>query len=76
MYDDRSIAWMLSGGNRADTDHQHRDQLHRIALRESQGVSPARGLAIRPLLSRAMASVGLGAVAGASVDSRLDCCAA
>lgn len=76
MYDDRSISWMMAGGNRAETAHQRRDHQHLLALREANAASPSRRLAIRPLLDRAMASIGLGAILGAGTTDSLDCCAA
>lgn len=76
MYEDRSIAWMMSGGNRAETAHQRLDHLHLRALREANASAPGRGLAIRPFLTRAMASIGLAASSVTATPTNPDCCAA
>jgi len=73
VYEDRSIAWMMSGGNRFESAHQRLDRIHERVLHEA---TPAeRMLAIRPLLTRAMSAVGLGS-GSASTSTSLDCCVA
>lgn len=44
MINDNGIAWMISGGERAETRDDQRQLLHRIALAESR---PSRAGALR-----------------------------
>ena len=73
MYEDRSIAWMMSGGNRFESAQQRLERIHERVLHEA--VPAQRMPAIRPLLTRTMSAVGLGS-GSASPSTSLDCCAA
>jgi hypothetical protein len=73
VYEDRSIAWMMSGGNRFESSHQRLDRIHERVLHDSAPTQRVPGL--RPLLTRAMSAVGLGS-GSASTSTSLDCCVA
>jgi hypothetical protein len=74
MLNDNGIAWMIAGGQSAESREDQRQLLHRIALAESR---PSRGANLFQLRQRIAAAVGGGseALAGAGVLSA-DCCAA
>lgn len=71
---DRSIAWMMSGGNRFETAEERLDHLHARALRDARAkaTTPARTLtsfSLRTTAVAALAAVGIG-------SATPDCCVA
>jgi hypothetical protein len=74
MFEDRSIAWMMSGGNRFEDAHQRLDHVHVRAMRETS-TTPRRVFGIGPIVARAQAALGLGGGIGATAPD-LDCCVA
>jgi hypothetical protein len=76
--DDRSIAWMLSGGTRFETADERHARMHAStirAAREAAAATERRGPAAPGLLVRAKAALGL-AVAGLAPTTGPDCCVA
>ena len=70
MLNDNGIAWMISGGTRAETRDDHRQVLHRLALAES---TPSVG----DLLRRRIAVIVAGRLeAPARIALAPDCCPA
>ncbi len=79
MFEDRSIAWMMAGGNRAERASERFDRVHaqapREARRDDRRAAPVRG-AIEPVRLRAMAALGLASAGVDAPSTTLDCCAA
>ena len=70
MLNDNGIAWMISGGARAETRDDQRQMLHRLALAES---TPSLGDVLRRRVAGIMAG-RLGAPARIALAP--DCCPA
>lgn len=82
MYD-RSIAWMMSGGNRFDTLEERRNRAHARALREARAAAAERELSDRALSLRSLLSSARTALAdfgiaprGAASGATVECCVA
>lgn len=76
---DRSIAWMMAGGNRFETTEERLGRAHMRALNAvHRDAHPAAGLrsAIAPIRTRAMRALGLAAATIAAPPTTPDCCAA
>jgi hypothetical protein len=79
MFEDRSIAWMMAGGNRAERASERLERVHVTALRDARRDSHSAAAlrsAIAPIRSRAAAALGLTGASGAASSTSLDCCAA
>ncbi len=79
MFEDRSIAWMMAGGNRFETAQERLDRANARTLRAARrDAHTAAGLrsAIAPIRARAMSALGLAAATMAAPITTPDCCAA
>lgn len=76
---DRSIAWMMAGGNRFETTEERLDRANLRALRaERRDAQPAMALrrAVAPIRGRALSAFGLAAASIAAPTTTPECCGA